>query len=106
MTTTFPLAAVLMQLTCMLSARNLWLSLNWVPRLENVEADALTNDDYSLFSMDRRVAVNWEEVPLDVMASLLREGQGFLDELGRLKLARKAEQALGYRKRRRVKTAW
>ena len=104
MTTTFPLAAVLMQLTCMLGDRNLWLGLQWVPRLSNTEADALTNDDYSLFSMNLRIEVKWEEVPLDVMTSLLLEGQGFLEEINRLKSAKGAEVTRVIRKRKRVKT--
>ena len=106
MTTSFPLAAVLMQLTCMLSERNLWLGLQWVPRLSNVEADALTNDDFLLFSPELRVNVVWEEVPLDVMSSLLQEGKGFLDEIDRMKTAKRTEQKPGYRKRKRTKTAW
>ena len=71
MTTAFPSAAVLVQLTCMLSFRNLWLDLTWIPRLQNVEADALTNGDYSAFSMCNRVEVGWEQVPLEVMSEVL-----------------------------------
>ena len=106
MTTSFPLAAILMQLTCMLSCRNLWLGLTWVPRLENQEADSLTNGDFSLFSEELRVPVVWSDLPLDVMSSLLVEGKGFLDELDRLKLAKADEVKSSRRKRRRIKNPW
>ena len=109
MTTTYPLAAVLMQLTCMLSQRNLWLNLGWVRRTLNVEADALTNSDFSLFNPDKRMEIIWKDVPLEVMASLLEEGNGFLAEIERLRENKKRDQALTgnvVRKRRRVKTPW
>jgi hypothetical protein len=106
MTTTFPLAAVLMQLTCMLSVRNLWLHLNWVPRLQNVEADALTNSDFSLFNPDLRVEVVWEKIPLEVMGGLLAQGQEFLLELERLKSHKRASSVPQYKLRKRVKKPW
>ena len=43
MTTSFPLCAVLMQLTTDLSARGVELDLTWTPREDNVLADALSN---------------------------------------------------------------
>ena len=109
MTTTFPLAAVLMQLTCMLSLRNLWLNLGWIRRDQNEEADALTNADFSLFDPKKRLEVVWDQLPLEVMSSLLLEGRGFLAEIERLRENKKRDLAHTgklVRKRRRVKTPW
>ena len=58
-TTKFPVAPVLMELVIQLAARSLWLDLVWAPRLENTEADALTNDDFSLFNEDMRIVITW-----------------------------------------------
>ena len=41
LTTKWPLGAVLMQLSSLLSAQEAWLSLTWVPREANGEAEAL-----------------------------------------------------------------
>jgi hypothetical protein len=90
----------------MLSVRNLWLHLNWVPRLQNVEADALTNSDFSLFNPDLRVEVVWEQIPLEVMGGLLAQGQEFLLELERLKSHKRASSVPQYKLRKRVKKPW
>ena len=45
LTTKMPVAAILMQLATDLHQAGLWLELNWLPREENTEADALTNGD-------------------------------------------------------------
>jgi hypothetical protein len=106
MTTSFPLAAVLMQLTCMLSARNLWLDLNWVPRLQNVEADALTNSDFTLFNPDLRMEVAWDQIPLKVMEGLLEQEKEFLLEIERLKSHKRTTSAPQFKPRRRLKKPW
>ena len=109
MTTTFPLSAVLMQMTSMLGARNLWLDLAWVAREQNVEADSLTNSDFSGFSAANRLPVIWSDLPLDVLDSLVREGTGFLAELDRHRENKKRAEIIGIktpRKRRRVKVPW
>ena len=106
MTTAFPLAAILMQLTCMLSQRNLWLNLQWVPRTENVEADALTNGDFSLFSLANRVEVVMDDLPLDVMRSLVERGTAFVQELDALKAHNKTTGRIRSRLRKRARTEW
>jgi hypothetical protein len=106
MTTAFPLAAILMQLTCMLSQRNLWLNLEWVPRTENVEADALTNSDFSAFSMENRVELVLDDLPLDVMRSLVDRGTAFVQEIENLKAHNKTTGRIRSRLRKRAKTAW
>ena len=45
-TTKFPLGAILMELAHQLSNRRAVLRAQWLPRLQNEEADALTNSDF------------------------------------------------------------
>ena len=109
MTTSFPLSAVLMQLTSMLGARNLWLGLGWIPREQNEEADALTNDEFSGFDSEKRIPVSWGDLPLDVLAALLKEGENFLQEIAVHKENKKRALSLGVPTRklkRKLKTPW
>ena len=107
MTTAFPLAPVLMQLTSMLCARDLWLRLQWTPRTSNVEADDLTNEVFDKFEPSKRIMVSWDEVPQEVMGPLLLLGKSFMDEVAarrvvKLKLPAKLKPA----KRRKVVDPW
>ena len=52
-----------------------WLDLFWVPREQNVLADALTNDDYSAFDLKNRIPVEWPCKGLPVLSQFLKEGE-------------------------------
>ena len=107
MTTKLPLLAVLMQLSVMLSDRNVWLNLNWVGRLFNVEADALTNSDFSLFDEARRIPVVWSELPLDIMNDMLAVGLAFEQGLNHLKAAkRKMSPRTTWKSKKKVRQPW
>ena len=66
----FPLCLVLMELSEQLRRRQILLNVSWRPRDENEEADALTNENFSAFSLDRRVAVEWADLDLMVLPRL------------------------------------
>ena len=85
LTTKRPLGALLMQLTCDLYDRQLWLDLQWVRRELNEEADALTNQDFSRFNPLRRLPVTWSEVTLPIAQSLLEAEPDFQSRLESLK---------------------
>jgi hypothetical protein len=68
--TKFPLYLVLMELSEQLRRRQILLNVSWRPRDENEEADALTNENFSAFSPDRRVAVEWADLDLMVLPRL------------------------------------
>jgi hypothetical protein len=87
LTTKMPVAAVYMQLSLHLSLHDLELALDWTPRECNCEADALTNEDFSLFSMDRRILVSLANLDLTIMLQLIDSW----DELEKDCLKRKAE---------------
>ena len=71
LTTKMPVAAVYMQLSLHLALHDLELALDWTPRESNCEADALTNEDFSLFSMDRRISVSLANLDLTLMLQLI-----------------------------------
>ena len=74
-----------------LRAKNLHLELDWVPRAQNEEADALTNHDYSAFSADRRLNINPEDLGLMIMPELL----GVAEDLYKDIVARRSRKAVG-----------
>ena len=61
LTTKWPGAAVLMQLSELLMRRGIWLELEWIPREENTEADQLTNLCFDGFDPALRVEVDISE---------------------------------------------
>ena len=74
LTSKFPLCAVLMQLATVLEMRRTWLDLYWLPRERNVEADALTNDDFVGFDPARRLHVPWPHPAFVLLRRVCAEG--------------------------------
>ena len=62
MSTKPPLSAVVMELSEQLEARGSWLKLAWVPRQQNEEADALSNEQFDGFDMDKRIHLSPKDV--------------------------------------------
>ena len=89
LTTKFPLCVVLMQLAWTLHCRDLELRLDWLPRLQNREADALTNGDYSGFSAELRIEIKPEELLEDQFKDLMEKGAELFDEVKELRRKRK-----------------
>jgi len=108
MTTKLPLVAVLMELAIMLADRNLWLDLQWVRRTSNIEADALTNEEFEGFDPSLRIEVDWGKLPRGIMDEMLAVGEKFALDLETLKL-KKREHAASHGKKgkvRKVKGKW
>jgi hypothetical protein len=89
LTTKMPLGAVLMEVAWQLALRNVTAALRWIPRLQNTEADALTNADYSSFSLSNRIPVSVETLNFGVLPQLLAAEEEFAQCLAAAK-ARKA----------------
>ena len=53
------------------------MELGWVPRLQNEEADALTNHDFAAFDPRRRVDIDPAKLDFTIMDDLM----GVADEL-------------------------
>ena len=64
--------------------------MDWLPRLQNREADALTNEDFSGFSMDLRVEIKPEDLLEEQFKELLEKGGELFDEIKELRRKRKA----------------
>ena len=74
-----------MEVACQLGLRNATLRANWLPRLQNEEADALTNSDFRHFTLSGRVPVKLEESKLIVLNELFQTGDAYVTELAALK---------------------
>ena len=71
MSSKFPLVVILAELSAQMQARAMALNLEWAPRDQNEEADALTNGDFSLFDTRKRVVVDLEEIRWLVLPRML-----------------------------------
>ena len=73
-TTKFPLSAVLMELAAQLHQRGLAMELQWAPRLQNWQADALSNGDFRGFDPTKRVRVDMLNYKWLVLNEMITEG--------------------------------
>ena len=67
MSSKFPLVVILTEFAAQLRQREMELDLAWVPRNQNEEADALTNERFEHFDEKLRVALKIEELPFLVL---------------------------------------
>ena len=93
LTTKYPLGVVLMEVAFQCRRRGLCLRANWVPRLENQEADDLTNLEFKSFDPEKRLQVNLDELKFGVLNDLFREGDAYTAELDELKALAKRKPA-------------
>ena len=70
LTTKYPLGVVLMELAHQMRIRRLVLRAHWLPRLENMEAHALTNFDFRHFKPENRVEVSLDSLKFAVLDGL------------------------------------
>jgi hypothetical protein len=85
MTTKYPLGVVLMELAVQVGLRNAVLRANWLPRLQNEEADALTNSDFRHFDPSKRIDVDLETLDFKILNKLFAVGDEYVEELAKLK---------------------
>ena len=93
LTTKYPLGVVLMELASQLGRRGATLRADWIPRLQNEEADALTNWDFRHFDMKRRIDVDLSALKFNIMDDLFEAGEAYLKELEVLRSKSKATTA-------------
>ena len=84
-----------MELAHQMKRRRLLLRARWLPRLQNQEADDLTNYEYRHFDKEKRIPVDLAKLDFRVMNELFRVGDAYLEELEAHRAAakRKAELA-------------
>ena len=105
----YPLSIVVMELSVQLRKNDLDLDLGWVPRAQNTEADALTNEEFSGFDPGKRIEVNFEELKFLIMDKMMGRAAELDSDI---RLAKSSKEAKGDRpeescpKRRRGQTRW
>ena len=72
-----------MELARQLSRRRLSLRARWLPRLQNQEADDLTNGEFRHFDPKLRIPVDLDRLGFEVMPQLFAAGDEYLSELER-----------------------
>ena len=104
LTTKFPLGVILMEVAHQLHLRRAILRAEWVPRLQNEEADALTNGDFRHFTASNRIQVDFGKLKFGVLDALLKEGLDYYDEVEARKAAHKKAKAVeGEKPKRRTR---
>ena len=66
-----------------------------IPRLENEEADALTNSDFHHFGPKHRIPVKFEDLKFMVLNELFAEGEEYVKELESLRTEARLERERG-----------
>ena len=90
LTTKYPLGVVLMELAHQMRLRRLVLRAKWLPRLQNEEADALTNLDFRHFDPKKRIPVEIDDLKFGVLNELFKEGENYIAELEKARARQKA----------------
>eukprot|EP00435_Cladocopium_sp_Y103_P002248 s5620_g1.t1 len=103
-TTRWPLMLVNMQLSALLSRCKLGLRLKWRPREENTNADALTNKEFSSVESNKRIMVEYSDLPLALLHRLCETQSNFAEMKAAAKAAKQAGG--GVKKRKHEKTPW
>ncbi|CAE7242293.1 unnamed protein product [Symbiodinium sp. CCMP2592] len=85
LTTSFPLVAVLMELTAVLLEKSCMLELTRAPRLQNMLADSLTNGDFKQFDPKLRLRFSFAEYQGLVLRPLLQAGSALYGEIAEWK---------------------
>ena len=106
LTTKWPLFGLQMCAHAEMKKVNKRLVLNWRPRDENSNADALTNSDFSGFSPGLRVPLVLQQLPLGLMHRLTKVRQGFLEARSTLVSLQPREAKCTKREKQATKTAW
>ena len=95
-----------MQLAVSLDETQLWLDLQWVPREDNVLADALTIRDFSSFSADNRVEARVDSDTFPTLFQMVSEAKALFDALQQSKAnAREPREWTRIPKNKKLKAA-
>ena len=80
MTTKFPLVAFVAELATQMEDNSWDLELDWVPRDQNIEADAITNEDFSAFDAGKQIDCDPSKMNFKVLNEMLDLGDAFYAE--------------------------
>ena len=94
MTSKFPLVVILTELSAQLQAKNLELDLEWIPRNQNEEADAITNGKTEIFDARRKSEVEVATLPFRVLPRMVEVADHLYEQVR----TRRAEKAVAAQK--------
>ena len=98
MTSKFPSVVILTEFALQLRARSAEVSLQWVPRDQNEEADALTNDEFGAFDPARRLDINIGELEWMILPAMLKVSEEIYQDLKGRRERRKSSPAVSQTK--------
>ena len=77
------------------------LDLDWVPRDQNSEADAITNGDVHWLAKENEIEFNLQDLPFEVLPDLLAQGDVFYTDIEAVNAADEMnlEQGLQFERR-------
>ena len=93
LTTKYPLGVILMEVAHQMRRRRLVLRARWLPRLQNEEADQLTNNEFHNFDAKKRIPVELDGLQFQVLPQLFAAGEEYLEDLEKAKTAAKKTDA-------------
>ena len=105
MTTSFPLCAVLCELSVQCRRRNVSLELGWIPRDQNCEADQLSNGDSGGFDPLKRVSVDPSGLQFVVLPELMKHGMTLFEDIAKAKTATSNEDLPGLSPKKKARSA-
>ena len=105
MTTIFPLLAFVCEMAVTVEKKGCALNVGWVPRDQNCEADALSNDDIEGFDPSKEIAVDLDNMGFEVLDDLLDLGDTFYEEAEKEKEKEKEDRRKALSTRSQVKDA-
>ena len=77
LSTKFPLMVILMDYLGFCEEKGIRCHLDWRPRDTNIEADQLTNKDFSSFDSSRRIHASWEDLKFPMIDLLMSFAESF-----------------------------
>ena len=89
-----------MELAVQLGLKGATLRAEWLPRLQNEEADALTNFDFRHFDLNNRIEVKLEQLEFGVMNGLFQVGEDYLAKLELEKQRKKVQPAIANKRKK------
>ena len=85
----------MMELAHQMKRRHVLLRARWLPRLQNQEADDLTNYEYRHFDPAKRINIELADLNFKLMNSLFRAGDEYEAELAKARARAKAAKDAG-----------
>eukprot|EP00438_Fugacium_kawagutii_P024076 Skav212939 [mRNA] locus=scaffold374:464240:467185:- [translate_table: standard] len=105
----FPLSIAVMELAVQLKDKGVELELGWVPRGQNIEADALTNEEFNGFDMSKRILKKFEDMEFVVLDKLMMKASELDEEVRLAKTSKEAKADVPQSvkgKKRKGQTRW